>query len=139
MLQECPASQQLRDTYPAPCPWQPGSGSCRQHPQGHFPPAVQPGLWDVQGYLAEQPGSDVEHQVNAFPCASGPCHFPAPPRGADPDSCISLSEHKTPPGTDSNVFWDSAWGQNSCKIMHVHRLDFISELTKKPPPPLKLL
>lgn len=44
-----------------------------------------------------------------LPCASGPCHFPAESRGADPDSGISLrgGEHKTPSGTDSNVFWDS--------------------------------
>lgn len=64
--QESPASQQLRDSL-ANWLWQ----SPRQHPQqGHW--VLSPSrwcglrLWDVQVYLAEQPGSDVEHKVNAF-------------------------------------------------------------------------
>lgn len=67
-----------------------------------------------------------------LPCGSGPCHFPATCRGAGADSRISLrgGEHQTPSGTDNNVFWDSAWGENSCKTLHVHKLYFISELTK---------
>ena len=45
--------------------------SPRQHPQqGHWvlSPSQRCGLrlCDVQGYLAEQSGSDVEHKVNAF-------------------------------------------------------------------------
>lgn len=87
---------------------------------------------DVQGYLAEQPGSDVEHKVNAFAPWIWPLSLPCLSRGADPDSRISLrgGEHKTPSGTDSNVFWDSenSCGENSCEIMHVHKLHFISEL-----------
>lgn len=65
-----------------------------------------------------------------LPHGSGPCHFPAVSRGADPDSRISLrgGEHKTPSGSDSNVFWGSACGENSCEIRHVHKLHFISEL-----------
>lgn len=142
MLQECPASQQLRDTYPATPPGKPGSGSHRQHPQGHHPPQ-QRGLrlWDVQSYLAEQSSSHVEDKVNASALWIWPLSLPAVSRGADADSSISLrgGEHKTPSGTDSNVFWDSAWGENSCKMVHVHKLCFISELTKETPPPFKLL
>lgn len=33
-------------------------------------------LWDVQGYLAEQSGSDVEHKVNAFPLRIRPLSLP---------------------------------------------------------------
>lgn len=113
MLQECPSSQQLRDTYPATPP-----ANLALDPTGSTPRAIIPPqqwglrLWDVQGYLAEQSGSHVEDKVNAFALWIWPLSLPAISRGADADSSISLrgGEHKTPSGTDSNVFWDSAWG-----------------------------
>lgn len=118
--------------------------SPRQHPQqGHW--VLSPSqrcrlrLWDVQGYLAEQSASNVEHKVNAFAiwiqplvlvCFIQMCRHPIAVSHSEEGYIIHL--------------WDWQWyvvgfggvlGGNSCKFMHVHKLYFIPEL--QPPPPAK--
>lgn len=128
---ESPASQQQDP--PAKRLWR----WPRQHPQrGHW--VLSPSqrcrlrLWDVQGYLAEQSASNVEHKVNAFAvwiqplllvCFIQMCRHPIAVSHSEEGYIIHL--------------WDWQWyvvgfggvlGGNSCKFMRVHKLYFIPKL-----------